>query len=78
MAIRRRSPGRSEVYAWLWHRFPGGLVGRLLCSALLLTAVVALLFVVVFPRLEVLLPFQDVTVDAPSSAPVGEPSVTGG
>ncbi|MEO6204599.1 MAG: hypothetical protein ABIO67_04345 [Mycobacteriales bacterium] len=70
------------MYAWLWHRFPGGLVGRLLCSVLLLTAAVALLFLVVFPRLEVLLPFQDVTVDAPSTTPAGaptaSPSATGG
>jgi hypothetical protein len=56
------------VYGWLWRVFPGGLVGKLLCSLLALVAALALLFLVVFPRVEGLLPFQDVTVDVPQSA----------
>lgn len=62
------------MYGWLWRRFPGGLVGKLLCSAVLLAGALALLFFVVFPRVEQLLPFQDVNVDtAPSSAPSASP-----
>ncbi len=55
------------MYGFLWRVFPGGLIGKLLCSLLLTAAVVALLFLVVFPRVEPLLPFQDVTVDAPGT-----------
>jgi hypothetical protein len=59
------------VYGWLWRRFPGGLPGKLLCSLVLLCAALALLFFVVFPRVEQLLPYQDVNVDTgpvPSSS----------
>ena len=56
------------MYGWLWRVFPGGLVGKLLCSLLLTLAVLALLFLVVFPRVEQLLPYQDVNVDVPQSA----------
>jgi hypothetical protein len=48
--------------------FPGGIVGKLLCSLVLTAGVVLLLFLVVFPRVEQLLPFQDVNVDVPQSA----------
>lgn len=51
------------MYAWLWRSLPGGLVGRLLSSLLLLAGVLALLFFVVFPFVEPRLPFQDVTVE---------------
>ena len=56
------------MYGWLWRTFPGGLAGKLLCSLLLTAAVLAVLFVVVFPRVEQLLPYQDVNVDVPQSA----------
>ena len=55
------------MYGWLWRTFPGGLAGKLLCSLLTLAAVLALLFFVVFPWVEQLLPFQDVTVDTGSA-----------
>jgi hypothetical protein len=51
------------VYGWLWRAFPGGIVGKVLCSLVLLAGALALLFFVVFPRVERLLPFQDVNVD---------------
>lgn len=51
------------MYGWLWRVFPGGIVGKLLCSLVLAVAALALLFFVVFPRVERLLPFQDVNVD---------------
>jgi hypothetical protein len=56
------------VYGWLWRVFPGGLPGKLLCSLLTLAAALALLFFVVFPRVEAQLPFQDVNVDVSQSA----------
>lgn len=52
------------MYGWIWRTLPGGLPGKLLGSLVLLTAAVALLFFVVFPAVEPLLPFSDVTVDA--------------
>ena len=58
------------MYGWLWRTFPGGIAGKLLCSALMAAAAVAVLFLFVFPRVEAALPFQDVTVDSPgASAP---------
>jgi hypothetical protein len=51
------------VYVWIWRHLPGPLAVRLLLAVLLLAAVVAVLFLVVFPRVEPLLPFSDVTVD---------------
>jgi hypothetical protein len=51
------------VYGWIWRTLPGGLPGKLVGSLLLLTAVVAVLFLVVFPAVEPLLPYSDVTVE---------------
>lgn len=54
------------MYTWIWRTLPGGRPGKLLGSLVLLTAAVLLLLFVVFPALEPLLPFNDVTVgDAP-------------
>jgi hypothetical protein len=68
------------MYGWLWRHYPGGLIGKLLGSLLTLAAALALLFFVVFPRVEQLLPFQDVTVDtgpvtSPSAVPSALPSL---
>ena len=51
------------MYGWIWRTLPGGLPGKLLGSLLLLAGAVALLFFVVFPAVEPLLPFGDVTVE---------------
>jgi hypothetical protein len=51
------------MYVWIWRRLPGPLAVRLLQVLVLLAAVVAVLFIVVFPRVEPLLPYSDVTVD---------------
>lgn len=56
------------MYTWIWRTLPGGLPGKLVGSLLLLTAVVALLFFVVFPAVEPLLPFADVTVESEPAA----------
>ncbi|MEU8266480.1 hypothetical protein AB0B89_04870 [Sphaerisporangium sp. NPDC049002] len=51
------------IFPWIWERLPGGRFGKPLCSALLIGAVVLLLWFVVFPLVDGLLPFDDVTVD---------------
>jgi hypothetical protein len=63
------------MYGWLWRTFPGGRIGKVLCSVLLAAVAIGVLFVVVFPRVEPLLPFQDVNVDTGSTS---EPSPTAG
>ena len=50
------------MYVWVWRRLPGPVVVRLLQALMLLAGAVALLFFVVFPRVEPLLPYSDVTV----------------
>ena len=62
------------MYGWLWRTFPGGIAGKLLCSLVLIAAAVAALFVFVFPRVEGLLPFQDVTVDGPGTSASPSPA----
>lgn len=63
------------MYGWLWRTFPGGLAGKLLCSLVLLAGALALLFFVVFPRVEQLLPYQDVNVDTgPASSTSATPA----
>ena len=59
------------MYGWIWRTLPGGLAGKLLGSLLLTAAAVALLFLVVFPQVEPLVPFSDVTVEPGPSAPPG-------
>ena len=59
------------MYGWIWRTLPGGLPGKLLGSLLLLVAAVALLFLVVFPAVEPLLPIGDVTVEQDPAQPEG-------
>jgi hypothetical protein len=60
------------MYSWIWRTRPGGPPGKLLGSLLLLAAAIALLFFVVFPALEPLLPYTDVTVEpGPQESPTG-------
>jgi hypothetical protein len=51
------------VYAWIWRHLPGPTSVKSLTALVLVLAVVALLLFVVFPWVEPLLPFNDVTVD---------------
>ena len=51
------------MYGWLWRRLPGPLAARLLQALLLMAGLVTLLFLVVFPQIEPLLPYSDVTVN---------------
>lgn len=50
------------MYPWIWNRLPGGRAGKVAGSLVLVVAAVALLWFVVFPLIEPLLPFDDVTV----------------
>ena len=52
------------MYSWFWRSLPGPLAVRVLLALLAFAVVVALLFLVVFPRVEPLLPFNDVTVES--------------
>lgn len=62
------------MYAWIWRRLPFGLPGKLAGSVLLIGAVAALLWYVVFPWAEPLLPFDDVQVtqDGGPPGPAGD------
>ena len=57
------------MYAWIWRKLPFGLPGKLFGSLVLATATVALLWFVVFPWAEPLLPFDDVQVTQDSGVP---------
>ena len=63
------------MYVWVWRHLPGGLPGKLLGSLVLLTGVLALLFLLVFPWAEKRLPFNDVSVDKPGTS-TSVPSTT--
>jgi hypothetical protein len=62
------------VYAWIWRHLPFGLPGKLVGSVLLAAVFGALLWFVVFPWAEPLLPFDDVQVTQDGIVP-GEPGV---
>ncbi|GAA2820141.1 MULTISPECIES: hypothetical protein [Crossiella] len=49
------------MYSWIWRHLPGPLPLRLLLAAVLIVGVVALLLFVVFPWIEPMLPFNQVT-----------------
>jgi cytoskeletal protein RodZ len=50
------------VYAWIWRKLPGNAYAKLSQSLVLLVAVGALLWYVIFPWATPLLPFDDVQV----------------
>ena len=56
------------MYTWIWRRLPGGIAGKAFGSLVLFLGVVALLFFVLFPRVQNKLPFNDVTIDRGSHA----------
>jgi hypothetical protein len=49
------------MYAWIWRHLPGPFAVRLILALLAVCAVIALLFFVVFPAVDPLLPFNNVT-----------------
>jgi hypothetical protein len=56
------------VYGWIWRHLPGPTPVKALLALVLLVAVVAVLFLWVFPWLEPRLPFNQVTVDEGTDA----------
>jgi hypothetical protein len=62
-ASRRRRSGGASLYGWLWRLLPGPPAARVATALLLVAAVVAVLFLVVFPAVEPLLPFDDSAVE---------------
>jgi len=64
------------VYAWLWRKLPGPTPVKVLEALALAAVTVALLFTVVFPWIEPRLPFNDVTVDEGTTAPVATPGAS--
>lgn len=53
------------MYAWIWRKLPFGLYGKISGSLVLIGVAVALLWFVVFPWAEPILPFDDVQVGNP-------------
>jgi len=63
------------VYAWIWRKLPfDGLLGKLATSLVLVAGVLTLLWFVVFPWAEPLLPFDDVQVTQDGGVPGGGPA----
>lgn len=62
------------MYTWIWRQLPGPLALRLVQVLVLLAAVGAVLFLVVFPRVEASLPYSDVTVSQDGPTPSPAPS----
>ncbi|UOY00494.1 hypothetical protein [Blastococcus sp. PRF04-17] len=50
------------MYSWIWRHLPGHLPAKVLSALVLVLAVSALLLFVVFPQIEPLLPFTEVTI----------------
>ncbi len=53
------------MYRWLWRHLPGGTAVRAACAAAIVLAVVAALFLVVFPAIEAHMPVGNDTVSSP-------------
>ncbi len=51
------------MYTWIWRHLPGPVAVKLIETLIILLAVVALLFFVIFPWLEPYLPFDHVTTN---------------
>ncbi|AIJ20144.1 MULTISPECIES: hypothetical protein [Amycolatopsis] len=51
------------MYGWIWRRLPGPVAVRALIALVLVLGVIALLLFVVFPWLEPMLPFNQVSVN---------------
>jgi hypothetical protein len=61
------------MYAWIWRKLPFGLPGKLTGSIVLVAAVTALLWYVIFPWATPLLPFDDVQVGTETGVEQGGP-----
>jgi hypothetical protein len=52
----------TDVYGWIWRRLPGTPPTRAAAAVALVVAVLALLWFVVFPAMESLMPYVEVSV----------------
>jgi hypothetical protein len=59
------------MYAWIWRKLPGKFYAKLTESIVVLVAIGALLWYVVFPWATPLLPFDDVQVGTTSGQQTG-------
>ena len=59
------------MYAWIWRKLPFGLPGKLIGSLALAAVTATLLWYVVFPWAQPLLPFDDVQVTQDVDDPGG-------
>lgn len=59
------------MYAALWRALPGGRLAKSLEALLLALAVVAILFLWVFPAVTPYLPFENVTIETPAPGATG-------
>jgi hypothetical protein len=50
------------MYGWIWRHLPGTVTAKLTVAIVLVLAVVALLMFVIFPWVDPLLPFNQVSV----------------
>ncbi|WP_179956644.1 hypothetical protein [Amycolatopsis anabasis] len=50
------------MYHWIWRHLPGPVAAKAVLALALVAGVVALLMFVIFPWVEPLLPFNDVSV----------------
>ena len=66
------------LYSALWRALPGPAPVKLLQALVLLAAVVAFLFLWLFPRMAPLMPFNDNTVGAAPADGLHAPLVPGG
>jgi hypothetical protein len=66
------------MYGWIWRHLPFGWPGKVLGSLLLTGVAVALLWYVVFPWAEPLLPFDDVQVTQDGGVPGGDEPLPAG
>ncbi len=57
------------MFEWIWSHLPGSTPVRIVILLVAVLAIVALLFLVVFPWLTPLLPFTNVTLGAALKAP---------
>lgn len=51
------------MYSWIWRVLPGGMPGKIVGSTVLVLGISALLLFLVFPWVEPMLPFNDITVE---------------
>ena len=59
------------MYGWLWQKLPGGTGWKVAQAGVLGLAVLALLFLVVFPWASMHVPFLRVTVEDPTAPASG-------